>query len=164
MKELREAAEAMERMVAAQGNAGKNLWCVVSFDGGAKVWTFGSGKGFEGTEVNKGTNMDAEERMATYFPNMIAEHGRHPASVQMITRATPCNRLCTGLIRHLAARFPSIAMITIASWEDYRGQSANETATSKALLNEIVIAAGFDVEIKLVEGRDIGWADLLPSA
>lgn len=100
--------------------------------------------------------------MAMHFPNMIAEHGRAPASIQMITRATPCRQLCTEILRALAATYPSIAMITIASWEDYKGQTAEQTAQSKIMLNDIVRAANFDVEVRLENSRNITWDMLMP--
>lgn len=163
MKELVRAARALEAEGRRKGVGGKNLWCVVALDGGARVWSFGSGKGFEGIAVDRGVNRDAEERMSLHFDNMVAEHGQSPGSVQMITRATPCNRLCTGLIRHLAARYPTIAMITIASWADYHTQSEADLARSKELLNGIFVADNFDVEIRLINGKNITWESMMPT-
>jgi hypothetical protein len=90
--------------------------------------------------------------MAIYFPQMIREHRRSPASIQMITRATPCRRKCTEIIRGLAARFPSIAAITISSWEPYRGQGPEELEESMNFLNTVIMAEHFDVDITLDSG------------
>lgn len=159
MEELYKAAKSVHRQ------AGNGLWCVASLDGGSQVWTFVSGKGNQGIERwgPQNESMDAEQRMVHHFPQMIREHGQSPASLQMITRRTPCFQTCTGLIRSLAARYNSLAMITIASWADYTNQSPEALAESKRLLNGVVIAEGFDIELRLVLGKRISMQDLIPT-
>jgi hypothetical protein len=164
MHKLNLAARDFERYYKSKGLAGKALWCVAMFGGNDnQIWRFTSGKGYEGIPVDRGHTRDAEERFYLYYPAMVKEHAQHPMSIQMITRATPCRRTCTDLLRKLAHHELSdhLAEILVISWEPYRGQEKGEQIESMALLNSEIKVKDYTVAIKCDISKSLTWEHMM---
>jgi hypothetical protein len=155
-KQLYEAAKAFDKETGG-------LWCVAQLDGnGNRIWKFSSGQGRpgEGPQTTSGNNLDAEERLVSHFPQMIAEHGQEPRSLQMITARTPCWEKCANKLRGLAATHNSLASILVASWRPFKKQSQQAELNSYNALNETVVAENYDVKLIFCHAKEISYAML----
>jgi hypothetical protein len=83
----------------------QNLFCIVEFDHSGVIHEYESGKSWSGPVDLQRKSADAEERMCMDFGNLVAQHGRFPNIVRIITAASPCSRVCANKISDLATKY-----------------------------------------------------------
>ena len=126
----------------------RSLFCLVEFDDNGYIYEYHSGKGYEGIPVDVGNNHDGEERMVMDFDRIVQQYGRAPVHVTIITAASPCNRVCAGMIEALAMKYHGqIKTWTILYHAQYMNESNSEFRNSMSKLNQTLHTEESDTQM-----------------
>lgn len=90
--------------------------------------------------IGSGGRYDAEQRMCQKMPDLVEaykkNHGSTPPTILIIlSRWTPCEKICSSAIFNLAARYPHLEQIHVYFMETYKEGSSDKTVTAMDRMN-----------------------------
>ena len=114
----------------------QDLFCLVEFGNHGYILVSSSGKGYPPKGPNINTVLshdhsrrivfieddksgDGEERFFKHFDHWYAKYGNKTTYVTIITATSPCNRVCSTMIRNVAMEYKKVIESWVVLFHDY---------------------------------------------